>query len=363
MRPSYARVDHSALRHNFRWYRERSRADFICPMVKANAYGHGVVEVSRSLLVEGAATLGVALFEEALELREAGFTEPDILVFSPLLPEALPLVLEHGLSLIVTCARDLDLLKDLGAHRPVQPKMQLKVHLKVNLGMSRLGFDLKDAPWALETLSGMAGVQVVGLCGHLANGKDVSQSTGSSAVALARLQDFAAGLPVGRKPRWIHALNSESVAASKETDGMATVDFSSRPGIGLYGFGAPDLRPVLSVHSKIVQSRWIEKGEGVSYGPSWRAARKTLVGVIPLGYADGLRRSASNKVWGVVAGKAVQGIGTICMDYAMFDLTDAAAGPGDDFTLCDTATLAEIYDTIPYEVLTGFSTRLRRVHK
>jgi alanine racemase len=381
-RRSYARVDLGNLAKNFQTLRGLlPEGSFVCPMVKANAYGHGDVEVSRRLEKEGAKQLGVALVEEGIKLRKAGIKIP-ILVFSLFEDFSVPVMLENNLTPVASQWSQLEKLNEL-------VKKPIDLHIKFNTGMTRLGFAVSDASKLREWFEANPKLKLKGVSTHLLRGDDAGIPGGDSESQLIRLEEAAkafSGMNV-----IVHALNSSGAvtmhARLKNKKAMAKGvqwPMGARFGIALYG-GIPSsletndvqLKPVMSLRSHIALTHKIPAGEKVSYNAIWKATRPSVIGVVPMGYADGFPRIYSNNAEVLCRGKRVPVVGTVCMDYFMVDLTDivgadiAGASPelvGEEVVLfgsqgSDTISaeeLAKRASTISYEVFTRISDRVPR---
>jgi alanine racemase len=347
-------------------------------VVKADAYGHGAVPVARALEDAGIDMFGVALVEEGVELRAAGIRKP-ILVMGITPAEEIETALAHDLAATVddvATARELE--RVAAAHGRT-----VRVHLKVDTGMNRLGVRAEQATEAAAGLVAMKHLALEGAYTHFACA-DCDEDTDEAANAeqVRRLRAALAGMrSAGVCPPLVHAANSAAILRLPHTH----LDMV-RSGLALYGIhpgpgpknlrsqisdSSEDLRPALALKSRVVHVKRVARGEGVSYGHRWRAARDSLIGVVPAGYADGYRRALSNRSQVRVAGRLCPVVGTVCMDATMVDLTDVSdARPGLEATLIEAdagsplsaAAIASLCDTIPYEILTGLSRRVPRVY-
>lgn len=389
-RRTYAGINLRRLERNFRLLRDLlPTGSFVCPMVKANAYGHGDVEVARTLAAAGVGWLGVCLLEEGIRLRDAGVQTP-ILVFGIFEDFSAGLVLEYGLTPVISDWHELESL-DLVARKA------LAIHLKFNTGMSRLGFSVEDAPALRNWLDLHPKFRLEGIATHLLHGEDAGIPGGESEAQLVRLQQ--ALRPFQGLNFYTHVLNSSAavtmqarVRADAQLAKGSSWPLGMRPGIALYGSRpsshetyALDLQPVMSLHSQICLTRRLRAGEKVSYNAIWKAERDTLLGVVPIGYADGFVRGHSNNADVLCRGRRAPVVGTVCMDYIMVDLTDVARvsnengseksgeiQPGEEIVLLgeqagekiEAEELARRTNTITYEVFTRISARVPRVfHK
>ncbi len=361
LRSARATVDLARLDHNYRAVAAASGLPLM-PVVKADAYGHGAVHVARRLEALGAPLLAVAHVEEGAALRSAGIRTP-IVVLAGCEPAQAPVLLACGLVPVITTRRVLETVLAASA-RAAQP---LAVHLKVDTGMTRLGFTPAELPAIAAQLANASGVDLVGLMTHLSSADDDASVTERQLDAFdACLADLAAR---GIKPRWVHAANSAGLVRPRPTHTLA------RPGLLLYGLKprplSPDvdLRPVMTVSARITRVQDVPPGTAVSYGRRWIAERPSRVATVPLGYADGVPRAAGMAERGrfAVGGRPAPVAGTVSMDFTMLDLTDlpdAKEGDevvffGDSPTAWDVAGWA---GTIAWDVLTGVGANVPRVY-
>jgi alanine racemase len=266
-----------------------------------------------------------------------------------------------------------------------EPVESVDFHLKVETGMNRLGVEFDELDEVLSTLARTPKLKLRGLMTHFANGEDAADPQGRTELQMREFSrchqklvgsahEEHAEHPGDRQQLRLHVGNSGALLAYAQRPRALAVGF--RPGLALYGGGAPQsgesaLRPVLSLKSRIAQLRWIAPGERVSYGGTWTALRRSRLGVVPCGYADGVRRGLSGKISVLVKGRRVPVTGVICMDYFMCDLTEVQeAQVGDEVTLLGTQGQEEIraeawareLGSISYEVLTGISERVPRLY-
>ena len=375
-RPSYVQIDLRAIGENVRRYKNMLAG---CPdcrlmaVVKANAYGHGAVPVAERALRSGAQWLGVALPHEAMSLREAGITAP-ILVLGFTEPDAYLPLIEAGVRMTVFTA-------DQGfalAQAARGAGKRALVHLKVDTGMGRIGFWPGDeAVREIEALYTYDALEWEGCFTHFARADEDSEDSQESwrlqcrrfRRFLDRLRESGIRFPI------VHCANTAAGMRDPETwMGMY------RLGIGIYGlypsdevkaWGGIALEPALVWKSILSQVKWLPKGEGVSYGHTWIADKDTLVGTVPVGYADGYPRTLSNKGMVLAGGKLVPIIGRVCMDQFMVDLTEASgAVAGDEIVLIgeqggagiSVEDIAKWAGTNNYEVLCRIGDRLPSVY-
>lgn len=362
-------VDLSALRGNLAFYRSKlpQEAALIC-MIKADAYGLGAVEVARTLEAsQHVSYLAVAVADEAKLLRSRGVEMP-IIVMNPQ-QESLETLVRHQLDAEVY---SLEMLALFGSqcsakHRP-------GLHLKVDSGMHRLGFRMEDIP-AIVGLIDKYQMRIASVFSHLAAADDEALDSFTHEQAeyllnfytclcatLDQVAEYKKPLPR------LHILNTAGIE-------RFSIDYAlggARLGIGLYGFSptsCPEVRPVARLVTKILQVKSIARGESIGYSCKHRLERDARIAVIPIGYADGLHRRYGNSRWSVnVMGTLCPIVGNICMDACMIDVTDvmearegtAVVVFGDE--LSPITALADVGDTIPYEVLTSISPRVARVY-
>jgi len=353
------RIDLAALSHNLGLVRDRIGPGVgVMAVVKADAYGHGLVPVARRLMESGAAALGVMDVEEAVRLRETGFRSP-VCVLAGLGRADLDEVVAHDLTPFLyefALARDLD----HAAQKRVRP---VRVHLKIDTGMNRLGVPADEAFGFLEAVRGLRHLIVTGLATHLAEadvlGSDFTREQ------LSRFQHVlesarALGFPLTENS----AANSAAVLTLPE----AHFDLV-RPGLMLYGAdpfngaaGAFGLRPVMHLVSRVIQIKKVKAGQAVSYGRTWVADRPTRLAVLPVGYAHGLSRRLSKTGYALIRGCRAPIRGRVCMNLTLTDVTDIPGVEiGDEAVhlgvqqgeTLSAQVMADRMGTIPYEVFTS----------
>ncbi|MFW6051511.1 MAG: alanine racemase [Myxococcota bacterium] len=363
LRPTRAEVDLGAVAHNLCTVRRAAGRSRVLAVVKADAYGHGMVPVAARLQREGVDGFGVALAEEGLELREAGISA-DILVLNGVYGGAHAAVLEAGLSPVVYDLSDVDAFRRVARGRP------FGVHLKVDTGMSRLGVPLDRLEGFLDRLARMGPVRVEGVMTHL------SSADADDEVTDLQLRRFGAALEQvaarGHRPRLVHAANS--AATFRRPDARFEM---VRPGIALFGHPpAPDvqadLKPAMRLRTEVIALRDLPPGAQIGYNGTFRVARPTRLATLPVGYGDGLFRGLSNRGAVLVRGRRCPIVGAVSMDLTTVDVTDApGAAVGDEVVLLGAQgtqqiTAGEIAGwagTIPYEVLTNVSRRVPRFYR
>jgi alanine racemase len=349
-------------------------------VVKGDAYGHGAVAVARALVADGIQSLGVATFDEALELRQAGISEP-ILVLYPIPPELAPEAFRLCLSVTagdeVLLGRTLAALDRLDA-ADLRAGGRLAVHIEVETGLGRGGLLPSEVAKAAAAIEATPHARLAGLWSHLQAARD-RERTGAQAARF----DVAAGVleEAGVEVPDRHlAASGGLLAASSPTYDVVRI------GLSLYGI-VPDgltadarhaaagaaLKPVMSLRARPIRVADLPAGTGISYGPTFVTSRASRIATLPLGYADGLPRSVSNKAQVLVRGERVPAVGTVAMDAVMIDVTDVPGAPvsvDDEFTLIgtqgretiDATEMAQWGNTISYEIVTAMSARLPRVY-
>lgn len=347
-----ALIDLGALRRNLAAVRALAPDSRVMAVVKANAYGHGLPVVARALA--DADAFAVACIEEALAVREAGLTQPVVLLEGVGSADALDAALAHHFEVVIHDPTQLPLLARL------QEADALTVWLKVDTGMNRLGFPVAAARDTWRQLSALPGVrQPIGLITHLANADDPADDF--SRVQIERFNAFAADLP---GPRSI--ANSAGIAAWPASHAGWV-----RPGIMLYGVSpllesvGPDLglRPVMTVSTRLIAIKQLAPGDRVGYGGTWVAPETMPIGIAAIGYGDGYPRHAPSGTPVLVNGRRQQLVGRVSMDMIAVDLRGNDAGVGDPVTLwgrdLPVEEIARAAGTIPYELLCGVTQRVK----
>lgn len=342
----------------------------VVPVVKANGYGHGAVEVSRVLEAEGTRWLAVAASEEGLELRQAGL-KARILVMSDSFPESRAALFDFGLTPVVHALEELPPLEEMARKRG----QQLAYHLKMDSGMGRLG--TLAAPEAVaEAVRRCEHLRLEGFMSHLASAGDYgSPQTDEQVRAYAAWRERLRGL--GIEPRYVHLAATVPIAYGRREAWQNMV----RPGLSLYGYipkahgPAPprilEVRPALTWKARLVAVKEVPAGAPVGYGALYRAPQATRVGLVAAGYADGVRYSLANRGQVIAAGRLVPMLGAVSMDLTAIDLTRCPELPsGDAVTLLgregevslDAEEIASAAGTISYDILCGIGRRVRRVY-
>ncbi len=392
LRPTRAEVNLANLRHNLRVLRRVTGKTPLWAVLKADGYGHGAKAVARTLERAGTDGICVALIEEGIELRDAGIRAP-ILVMGGYYHRAWGEVIAHDLTPVV---HDVGQIASLADEVRFRGGEAIKVHLKVDTGMARLGASIGDLALIGRAFADHPEVQLEGLMTHFACAN--SEEPESLREQLVRFEEATRRLrELGLSPALRHAANSAALLGSLESHFDLV-----RPGVSLFGVhpqgagrtvksrslsSSPDLesegpssngdlRPVMSVRSQIVALREVSPGDTVGYGATWTATRPSRIATIPIGYADGMSRALSNRGFGLVRGRRAPLVGVVSMDMSMLDVTDLpGASVGDETVLlgsqrgplgADEITADEIAQhtgTIAWEVLTNISRRVPRFYR
>ena len=368
VRPTHVEVNLSRLTENYRAIERAVAPATIMPILKANAYGHGLVEVARHFSFLGAPYLGVAYLEEGILLRESGITTP-ILVLGGILGNQVPLFLKYDLTLT---ASSLEKLEQINKAAKAMDK-RAKIHLKIDTGMERLGVHYYSAEPLLKASLACNDCQIEGVFSHFANSDSADLTS-----AQQQLDRFNEVLEFyerhGVSPPLRHFANSGAILQ------LPASHFDMvRPGIMLYGVYPSrevprtiPIKPALSWKTQVVYFKVVKPGHPVSYGSTWQSDHMVRVVTIPAGYGDGYFRSLSNKSSVIIRGKKYPVVGLVCMDQMMVNIEWETAYNGDEVILLgqspdtgETITcgdLAEWAGTIPYEVLTNINTRVSRIY-
>jgi alanine racemase len=379
----WAEVDLEAIAHNVRELRRITDpgADLMA-VVKANAYGHGAVEVTRKALENGADSLGVARIEEGIELRKAGVKE-SILIFGYTPPALAHKLIAFDLTQTVWSYTTAQALSDIA----VSSNKQIKVHLKVDTGMGRLGLlpDCRRPPVTeqnlmgnaiceVESISSLAGLELEGVYTHFASADSSDKTYAGKQFEI--FVDFLNELRrAGINPPLCHAANSAAIIDMPETH----LDMV-RAGIAIYGLYPSDevnkrrivLKPAMTLKSKIVHLKKVPPGFKVSYGSTYKTQRPTTIASIPVGYADGFNRLLSSRGHMLVRGRRAPIVGRVCMDQTMLDVGHIPGVNLEDEVVIfgkqkdGSITVDEIaasLNTINYEIVSALTARIPIIYQ
>lgn len=362
---AFAEIDLSAIEHNYKYISSLSGGARIIAVVKANAYGHGAVRVAERLEKLGCNIFAVACLDEAVQLRNAGI-KSDILILGVTPEEDASVLEQYGIMQAVT---------DVGYARALSERAHVKVHIKVDTGMSRLGIychcanDVSAAADAAQTIADMPNIDVCGIFTHFAESDDIgSEMTERQYKLFVSVTDELArrGVKVGLR----HCCNSAAILAFPHMHLDAV-----RPGIILYGHSpAPDamtdknLLPAMKVACRVYSVKQLKCGDRISYGGTFTAPHDMTVAVISIGYADGFSRTLSGSATVSIGGVDCPIVGRICMDLCMVDVSNAKdVRRGDIAVIFDGADsvcrIATQMNTINYEVLCMFRQRVEQIYK
>jgi len=335
----------------------------ICVPIKANAYGHGAVEIAGTAIRTGAACLGVATVSEGTELRENGISCP-ILLFSQPHPDKIQEILNSTLTPFISDPGFADALNKQAAIK----KVKFPVHIKIDTGMGRLGCYPEEALSLAKHIQSCPALELAGVATHFATSDSPKDGDTYTQLQISRFKDAVQAIrDAGIDPGIVHAANSGAVLQYPE----AWFDMV-RPGILLYGYVTvgetkPQIKPVMELRAEVSLIKSIKKGESVSYGRTWTAPHDTNIAVLSIGYADGFPRLASNKWQVIINGKTYPLIGRICMDQCCADIgPNPVVKQWDEAVIFggaapDAAALADVVGTIPYEITCGINKRVERV--
>jgi alanine racemase len=368
MRLTRAEINVKSLRHNFDGIKKKVGLNVkIMGIVKANAYGHGIVEISQALGKFGIDYLGVGFQEEGVFLREQGITIP-ILVLGGVLGDQVRQFLEYDLDITVS---SIEIAERIEREVESNNNRKARVHLKIDTGMERIGVNSSTAPQFIEKVCRLKHLDVVGIYSHFASSDERDKTFAYQ--QLDRFNDVLLyleknGIEIPLK----HIANSGAILDLP--DSYYTM---VRPGIMLYGIyptldttESVPLQSVLSFKSKVVFIKEVPAGISISYGRKYFTTEHTRVATVPAGYGDGYSRRLTNQMEVLINGKRYPVVGTICMDQMMVDVgIDSTIHVGNDVTLfgkdgelfISAYDIADKLDTNPYEVLTGIAARVPRV--
>ncbi|MGB9774587.1 MAG: alanine racemase [Bacteroidota bacterium] len=366
-RPTWAEINLDAFAENLQAVRARVGKDVkIMAVVKANAYGHGAVEIAQEALANGAEMLGVAIPEEGVQLRNAGLSAP-ILVFTSPPPEQIPIYFNHELLPAIASLESAEQFEREAELR----NMRIGVHVKVDTGMGRLGFQWTDAHRSIIDVARLRHLDILGVFSHFASADERDKQ-----YAKLQLQRFADVLDSLRNSHLeipeIHIANSAAILDIPESFFTMV-----RPGIMLYGYypshettESMSLRPVMSIKSRIVHLKHVCAGTSISYNRRYVTTHDTWIATVPLGYADGYSRLLTNRASVLINGHCYPVVGTVTMDHIMIDVGDGEVKLGDEVVLLGSSheqritawDLADKIGTIPYEITCAISSRVPRVY-
>lgn len=358
-------VDLQAMARNINYFRSKiGPATRLIAMVKASSYGAGETEVAQMLQKQGIAYLAVAFADEGVALREGGITMPIVVLNAD--DASFDTMIAHSLEPEIYSFRSLASFVQAVERAG---ERNYPIHLKIDSGMHRLGFGEEDSEELCKTLAYTAqSVHVASIFTHLCVADDTTQDNFSKAQ-IEKFDRISSAIMASLPYRPLrHAAASEAMLRFEE----ARFDMC-RLGIGLYGFSTSAgeaLEPVSTLRTRIVQIRTLHEGDTIGYGRNGKVAKESRIATIPVGYADGLNRHLGNGAWEmIVGGKRARTIGNICMDSCMIDISGIEGiEEGDEVTIFSAemgntaADMASVLGTIPYEILTSVTKRVKRVY-
>jgi alanine racemase len=373
LRPTWVEISLPKLRRNYQRVRELAGTRMTMAVIKADAYGHGAVPVSKCLAECGVDWFGVATVEEALELRAAGIDRPILLLGGLYMSDPAHLI-EYNLTPSISSTMRLDTYAEC-ARRYGKP---IEFHLKVDSGLGRLGLPRDRVTSFVEHYRELEGLQLTGLFTHLASAEDlVASQTDEQGERFVEALGQLRGLQV--EPEWIHVSNSAALLTGRKFPENLV-----RIGALLYGYcmplvvspgqelpKVPEFEPVLTFKSRIVYMKDVPSGTPLGYSASFYARRPSRIATVPVGYADGLSHALSNRGYAIVRGRRARIVGSISMDLTLLDVTDIpGTNIGDEVTLMGEADhasitaveIAQLLDTVPYEVLCSIGKRVPRIY-
>ncbi len=373
-RASFVEVNSASLRHNFSAVKSIIPKDaHIMAVVKANAYGAGAIKASEIFLQEGANYLGVATLDEALELRSC-FSKTPILILGYSPNSNASMLIDNDLSAMIFSLEQAEVFSQMA----LKSQKRLKVHLKIDTGMHRLGLEPNfKSIETIKKIRALKGLEVEGIFTHLSNA-DAKIKTHAKNQMKAFNAFLEQLLDQKIEFQYRHAYNSAGILSLCNGNENRLLNLY-RPGIMLYGFYPSNgmkescptiLKNVISLKAQIVQIRSVKKGEFIGYGEHFYTNEETLVGVLALGYADGLVRALGNRIQVVINNQLAPLIGKVCMDQCFVKLNNIEAKEGDEVILFgdksakanDASEIAALLNTIPYETISTLSKRLERVY-
>ncbi len=368
-RPTWAEIDLNAIIHNIREFRRLLPKEVkIMAVVKADAYGHGAVEVADAIIRGGADCFAVAFLEEGIELRQTGVRKP-ILLIGPIPPGRAPEIIKYNLTQTVFSLEIAEAISGEAARQ----NTEVPVHVKVDTGMGRVGLSPRETVAFIREVSRLPGIRIEGLLTHLASADEEDLSYTYRQVELFN-ETILACREAGIEIPLVHAANSAGAIAVPESRYSLI-----RLGISLYGYYPSEviksdlvrLKPAISFKTRVTFLKKAPPGTCLSYGSTFTAARESLIATIPVGYADGFNRLLSNRGQVLVKGRRAPIVGRICMDYTMIDVTDIeGVQVGDEVVLYgkqgkDEITVDEVatlLGTISYELLCAVDKRVSRFY-
>jgi len=373
LRPTWVEISLSKLRRNYQRIRELAGTRRVMAIIKADAYGHGAVQVAKCLAECGVDWFGLATVEEALELRAAGIQQPVLLLGGLYMSDPAHLI-EYRLTPSISSTMRLDTYAEC-ARRYGRP---IEFHLKIDSGLGRLGLPLDRVAAFVEHYRELKGLELKGLFTHLASAEDLA-----ALQTEEQGQRFSAALEklrsIGVNPEWTHVSNSAALLSGRKfPENMVRI------GALLYGYcvplvvpagqelpKVPAFEPVLTFKSRIVYMKDVPSGTPLGYGAAFYTRRPSRIATVPVGYADGLSHALSNRGYAIVHGRRARMVGSVSMDLSLLDVTDIpGTDVGDEIMLLGQSEgasitaldIAQLLDTVPYEILCSIGKRVPRIY-
>ncbi len=380
MKESFLEINQANLIHNFNWYKKHSKSGFLCPMIKANAYGVGEDIIFHILNPLNPSAFGVVRLSEALSVRKKN-SKVKILMFNPCDKSDYLKVVDQSITPVIS---SLSAIKDLDNVLESKNIKSYPVHIEIDTGMNRLGIKPDQISDLFKTLLETKNISVEGVFSHFLSAEDWPERSGKCFTQLNVFEEIVElfnHFKIKNKDCFVGGELIYHLSSSKalNDDGLAQENNSKltkygfRPGLGLFGISQrnSNLKPVLNLKSPVIDLKWIEKGETVSYDGIWSARQRSLIATLPLGYGDGYPRALAEKSHVLIYGKKVPVIGKICMDFMMIDVTgvqdqvkigDLAVvfGYESDTNYISIEDLSELAGMITYELIVRLSSRLLR---
>ena len=363
-RPTWAEVDLSALEFNFRQVKRIvGKGIKVMVVIKCDAYGHGLLPIAKRLTKLGADYLGVASIDEAILLRKDKIVLP-ILILGNILNKDIEPVIKYNLTQTIS---DYQLALKLNREAKETGRVN-KVHIKVDTGMGRLGISYREAIGLIKEINRLSNLKTEGLFTHFPCADCDFEFTHYQIDIFNQLVDDLK--KIGIQFPLLHAANSMGIIGHPQSHFNLV-----RPGLMLYGIHPKQgldikLKPTLSLKSRIIYLKRMPSGQGISYGRSYITRKETTVAILPVGYGDGYPRNLSNRADVLIRGRRFRISGAVCMDQIMVDVGDSRVKVGDEAMLIgcqgnsriSAAELAELSQTIPYEIVCGIGSRVPRLY-
>ncbi len=367
MRPTFAEINLSNLIFNYQSIVKKVGSNvLVMPVVKADAYGHGMIECTKALLETRPKPLyfAVALIEEAIQLKRK-FPELNVLVFGKIFPDDFRRLIKYNITSTVSDYSTLNKLIDF----TIRNNSRLKIHLKIDTGMGRVGIQLDELDDFLDLIKKNKSIRLEGVYTHFATSDCKDKS-----FAKLQIEKFNIAIDKVKSKisnvKYFHAANSGAILDLPES----YFDMV-RPGISLYGYYPSretsesfPLKPVMTIKTRIAHIKWVEPQTSISYGRTYFTDSRTQIGTLPIGYADGYNRLLSNRGKVIVNKKLYDVVGRVTMDQIMVNFKEDKISENDDVIVLgsqenvkfDADDIAQIIGSIPYEVCTSISKRVRR---